>query len=157
MIFRFPVLRLLFYYTVIIPSSCKMTEGNIIGSYQQKEKIPAKLILKKDETFEFTGPEIKLIGKSYSATTNQYFLTTGTWQLSGKKLILNSFITDSLENGNRVTDSIARFTSITSFNFWNRYGDPVSIWSIMLPSSKTKPYFGNNLYFLRKISKLPIH
>ncbi len=84
MIFRFPVLRLLFYYTDIIPSSCKMPEGNIIGSYQQKEKISAKLILKKDKTFEFAGPELTLISKSYSATTNQYFLTTGTWQLSDK-------------------------------------------------------------------------
>ena len=134
-----------------------MTEGKITGSYQQKEKISVKLILRKDKTFEFAGPEITLVNKSYSAATSQYFLTTGTWQLSGNKLILNSFLTDSLESENRVTDSIARFTSITSFNFWNRYGDPVSIWSIMLPSSKTKPHFGNNLYFLRKISKLPIH
>ena len=90
MIFRLPVIRLLLYYTVLILSSCKMTEGNIIGLYQQKEKISAKLILKKDKTFEFAGPEITLVDKSYSATTNQYFLTTSTWQLSGKKLILNS-------------------------------------------------------------------
>jgi len=126
--------------------SCKITADSVVGTYQQKEGTAARLMIKKDKTFEFIGPVIiTAAGYSYSPS-DQNVLAAGSWEIKNKQLLLNSFTTDSLGYENGTTDSIARFTSVTSFNFWNRYGDPVSIRSIRLPGSKAKPHFGNGLY-----------
>lgn len=134
-------MRLSFLYIALLLllfSACKVTEEYIIGVYQPKEKNTPRLVLKKDRTFEFTGIS--------SDSGNLNILTTGTWQLNKNKLVLNSFTTGTPDYETGMTDSITRFTSITSFNFWNRYGDPLSIRSILLPPAKPKPHFGNNLY-----------
>lgn len=141
--------KTVFYIAVLIVvlSSCKLTEDNIVGTYQQKGVTTAKLILKKDRTFEFIGREPGSFASNPPSTNvNPNFITSGTWKLKNKQIWLNSAITDSLRSEEKITDSIARFTSITAFNFWNRYGDPVSIRSIFLPPAKTKPHFGNSLY-----------
>jgi len=128
--------------------SCKLTADNIAGTYQQGNKISSRLILKKDKTFEFAGRENIVSSPDASTNSNHLnFLTSGTWELKSNQLMLNSSAIDSLSHEYGFTDSIARFTSITSFNFWNRYGDPVSIRSILLPPARTKPHFGNCLYF----------
>jgi len=130
----------------LILSSCKVTADNIVGTYQQKARNTSILIIKKDKTFEFTGSEIITTANSYPLSSNFNFLTRGTWELDNHQLLLTSFIADSVEYENNMTDSIGRFTSITSFNFWNRYGDPVLIRLIQLPAAKSKPHFGNSLY-----------
>ena len=79
-------------------------------------------------------------------TDHLNFLTRGTWDLNSNHVTLNSSASDSLNVDYSFTDSITRFTSITSFNFWNRYGDPVFIRSIQLFRAKPKPHFGNSLY-----------
>jgi len=130
----------------LILSSCKITADTVVGTYQQNDGTATRLVIKKDKTFEFIGPVvITSAGYSYSPT-DQNVLAAGSWELKNKQLLLNSFATDSLAYESGTTDSIARFTSVTSFNFWNRYGDPVSIRSIRLPGSKSKPHFGNGLY-----------
>lgn len=137
--------KTVFYIAILfIVSSCRPTADTITGTYQQQNKASAKLILKKDKTFEFAGR--KKVGYSAALSDHLNFLTSGTWNLDNNKLWLNSFSSDSLKQDYHFTDSIARFTSITSFNFWNRYGDPVSIRSIHLSPAKSKPHFGNSLY-----------
>jgi hypothetical protein len=124
-----------------------MTADNVAGTYQQESKISSRLILKKDKTFEFAGNNGALENPGNpSISTNLNFLTRGTWELRSKQVMLNSSASDSLGQEYYFTDSITRFTSITSFNFWNRYGDPVSIRSIRLSPTKTKPHFGNSIY-----------
>ena len=130
----------------LLLSSCKMTADSVVGTYQQKEGTATRLIIRKDKTFEFIGPGIITTDGYVYSPADQNVLAAGSWELKNKQLLLNSFTTDSLEFENGPTDSIARFTSVTSFNFWNRYGDPVSIRSIRLPGSKAKPHFGNGLY-----------
>ncbi len=128
-------------------SSCKMTADNVAGTYQQESKTSSRLILKKDKTFEFAGNNGALENPgNRSISTNLNFLTRGTWELRSKQVMLNSSASDSLGQEYYFTDSITRFTSITSFNFWNRYGEPVSIRSIHLSPAKTKLHFGNSLY-----------
>ncbi len=128
----------------IILSSCNVTTNNVIGAYEQKDRATTILFIKKDKTFEFTGQEMtKTAGSPF--TDNLNFRTRGTWEFDKHHLLLNSFPADSLEYDNTTTDSISRFTSLTSFNFWNRYGDPVSIRFIRVSSTKTKPHFGNTL------------
>ena len=130
----------------ILQSSCKVTEDDIVGTYHQKDGKRARLIIKKDKTFEFAGPETVTSVNSSANLTNLNFLTTGTWQLNKKRLFLNSSAADSLGFESSMTDSISRFTSITSFNFWSRYGDPVSIRYILFVPAKPKPHFGNSLF-----------
>ena len=108
----------------------------------------SRLILNKDKTFEFTGNKSALPEPDLTAgADNLNFLTSGTWEFSSNHVKLQSRDVDSMSVAPPFTDSITRFTSITSFNFWNRYGDPVSIRSIRLYRSKTKPHFGNSLFF----------
>jgi hypothetical protein len=138
------------YYIALLLalSSCKLTTETVAGTYQQEDKISSRLVLKKDKTFEFAGINNALIDGETSTTADKlYFLTTGTWEFSSNYVKLNSRGIDSMSAMPAFTDSITRFTSITSFNFWNRYGEPVSIRSIRLYGSKTKPHFGNSLFF----------
>ena len=138
------------YYIALLLalSSCKLTDETVAGTYQQVHAMNSRLILNKDKTFEFTGnksvlPEPELT----TSTDNLYFLTSGTWEFSSNYVKLHSRDSGSMTVTPAFTDSITRFTSITSFNFWNRYGEPVSIRSIRLYRSKTKPHFGNSLFF----------
>jgi hypothetical protein len=62
-------------------------------------------------------------------------------------LVLKTLSTEQYSTNSSINDSITRFTNISSFNFWNRYGDPVSIRSIVVPPARPKPHFGNSLYF----------
>ena len=128
-------------------SSCKLTADTVAGTYRQNNKISSRLILRKDKTFEFTGSKNALVDPATSTNSdNLNFLASGTWELRSNQIMLNSSASDSLSGEHSFTDSIERFTSITSFNFWNRYGDPVSIRSIRLSPTKTKPHFGNSIY-----------
>jgi len=138
------------YYIALLLalSSCKPTAETIAGTYRQENKISSRLVLNKDKTFEFAGDNSALIdGVSSPNWENLNFLTSGTWEFSSNHVRLNSLGIDSMSVTPAFTDSITRFTSITSFNFWNRYGEPVSIRSIRLYRSKTKPHFGNSLFF----------
>ena len=137
-----------FYIALLLAfSSCKMTADNVAGTYHQQNKISSRLILKKDKTFEFAGNKSALVDPGTPPNPdNLNFLTTGTWELRSNHVMLNSSASDSLNLEYSFADSIERFTSITSFNFWNRYGDPVSIRSIRISRVKTKPHFGNSLY-----------
>lgn len=127
--------------------SCKLSSENIAGTYQQGSRSTAKLILRKDQTFEFAGRK-NLISPVASANRDSTFkiLTSGTWEYRNKQVWLNSFDAPDYSSGYGCTDSIARFTSISSFNFWDRYGEPVSIRSIHFTPSRAKPHFGNSLY-----------
>ncbi len=138
------------YYIALLLAltSCKLTTETVAGTYQQENRISARLVLKKDKTFEFAGNNSALIDGETSTTGDKlYFLTSGTWEFSSNYVKLNSRGIDSMSAISAFNDSITRFTSITSFNFWNRYGEPVSIRSIRLGGSKTKPHFGNSLFF----------
>ena len=129
-------------------SSCKLTDDTVAGTYQQEPRFSSRLILKKDKTFEFTGNNSTLIDPGSSLNSDKLnILTSGTWELSSNHVKLHSRNSDSLAVTPAFTDSITRFTSITSFNFWNRYGDPISIRSIRLSRLKTKPHYGNSLFF----------
>ena len=146
---RLSMERLAYYIALLLAlSSCKLTADTVVGTYQQDHKIATRLILKKDKTFEFAGDNSALISGGSSANPdNTNFLTSGTWEFTSNQITLNSRGSDSISVTPAFTDSISRFTSITSFNFWNRYGDPVSIRSIRLSRAKTKPHFGNSLFF----------
>lgn len=133
-------------------SSCKVTEKEIAGVYRPGNNPRShfqnhtRLILKEDKTFELAvlNPLTDLQPSGTGEWINYY--TTGTWELVQKRLKLSPLPASQPKPGS-IDDSITRFTNISCFNFWDRYGDPVSIRSIVVPPSHPKPHFGNSLYF----------
>jgi hypothetical protein len=135
-------------------SACKVTEKNITGTYYPRQSQLTRLILKEDKTFELAllNPAIDSLLLTHYPSQN--FFTTGTWQLENKKLLLTSNSSANASYACITQDSISRFTTISSFNFWNRFGDPVSIRYIVLPPSKAKPHFGNSLFYFAQDFKV---
>ncbi|PZR25700.1 MAG: hypothetical protein DI535_17355 [Citrobacter freundii] len=117
------------------------------GVYQSPET-GSQLVLRSDSSFEwiYPGSQETEIGTGQNYRNLLYF-TGGTWSISKSRLVLipssdkESFSTEMAD------DSISRFTSISSINFWNRYGEQVKIRAIRLPRAELKPHFGNSLYF----------
>ena len=80
--------------------------------------------------------------------------TRGAWQLQKRRLILQPATNRESFQPGTVNDSVAHFTNISSFNFWNRFGEPVPIRYILIPPSRPKPHYGNSLYFFSQDFKL---
>lgn len=132
-------------YILILIASCKVTEKDITGTWQPGNQQSTRLILKEDKSFEFALLNPATDSLMFPSKTTMNFCTIGQWSLDNNKLVLTSYTgTTSVQPG--IYDSITRFTSLSSFNFWNRYGDPVPIRYIVL-QSKTKPHYGNSLFF----------
>src|SRR5262245_2993539 len=100
------------YYIALLfaLSSCKMTAETVAVTYQQENKISSRLVLKKDNTFEFAGDNSALIdGGNSTNSDNLNFLTSGTWEFSSNHIKLNSRGNDSMGVAPAFTDSISRF------------------------------------------------
>lgn len=132
---------------IIVLSSCGIAEKNIAGTYQPVNLQRARLILKQDKTFELSMPDPVTDTLLINTPSLMNVFTTGSWYYDKKEVVLKSAASNDFSNAKPINDSITRFTSISSLNFWNRYGDPVSIRYIILPAMRTKPHFGNSLYF----------
>lgn len=127
--------------------SCKTT-SQVTGIYHADKNTGAQLLLKTDSTFEWVYPGSKTVEIGTDNTTrNLFYYTDGKWKLERGRLLLSSSPSNDPYTNSMANDSISRFTSISSFNFWNRYGEQVNIRSIQLPRAKPKPHFGNTLYF----------
>jgi hypothetical protein len=140
------LLLILFIFT-FIHFSCKITEQKVAGTYTPGSNSMKRLLLHKDRSFELIWPAPITIPDS-AILPHPNFYWQGTWEITGrKKLVLHSKNKNAADQHSLVTDSITRFTHISSFHFWNRFGEPVPIRSIHLPPAKPKPHFGNGLYF----------
>lgn len=135
---------LLFFLTV----SCKVTEKNIAGTYHLKDVPKTKLVLHKDNTFSFTKNFAQPGPAFFPDSTEMNFQTTGHWQLTKNGLLLlNSFPAITSGNNNTIADSVQYNSSITSFSFWDSYGDPVPIRFIKFLPAKIKFHRGNSISF----------
>lgn len=117
------------------------------GIYQSAEA-GSQLVLKSDSSFEwiYPGDKVTEIGDARNSRSLLYF-TGGTWSISRSQLILAPSSGRESFSTQMADDSISRFTSISSINFWNRFGEQVRIRAIRLPKAELKPHFGNSLYF----------
>lgn len=134
---------LLFFLTV----SCKVTENNITGTYRLKEVPKTKLLLHKDNTFSFTKNFAQPGPAFFPDSTEMNFQTAGSWQLTKKGLLLLNSFPAATGNNDTITDSVQYNTSITSFSFWDSYGDPVPIRFIKFLPAKIKFHRGNSISF----------
>lgn len=135
---------LLFFLTV----SCRVTEKNIAGTYTLKDVPKTKLLLHKDNTFSFTKNFAQPGPAFFPDSTEMNFQTAGSWELTKKgTLLLNSFPATIAVKDHTIADSVQYNTSITSFSFWDRYGDPVPIRFIKFLPTKIKFHRGNSISF----------
>jgi hypothetical protein len=127
--------------------SCKVNEKNIAGTYRLKGPSRTKLVLHTNKTFEFVKNFAEPGPLFFPDSTEMNYRTTGNWQLSKNgALILNSF-PGAAPLTEPAADSILTNTSLTSFSFWNKYGDPVSIRFMKFPPDKIKLYKANIVSF----------
>jgi len=140
------LLRLVAGFCIMLLISCTSVR-QISGIYQSSET-GSQLALKPDSSFEWIYPGSKEteIGSGQNNRSLLYF-TSGKWSIDKRQLVLVP--SSAMENFSAqiADDSISRFTSISSINFWNRFGEQVKIRAIRLPGAALKPHFGNSLYF----------
>jgi hypothetical protein len=130
-----------------ISISCRISEKSLTGVYSPERNQRTRLILREDKTFEFALLNPATDTLIFRETNPSNFSTTGYWEYDKKGLVLKSSRENLPVTAQAIDDSVTHFTSISSMNFWNRYGDPVPIRYILLPPARTKPHFGNSLYF----------
>jgi hypothetical protein len=153
--------RTIFFFLLLF-SSCKVTEENIVGTYYLKESPKTKLVLNKDKTFVFVKNFSKPGIEVFPDSTDRNFRTTGNWQLNEKKqLILNSFPNKYVGQAWTWSVIAAKDTSITSLSFWDIYDEPVPIRFIKFPNDRIKFHLNNSISFFandfNKIDTLEFH
>jgi len=125
-------------FITVLFFSCKVTEQTIPGTYRLKNSSKTKLVLNPDKTFEFVKNFSEPGPVFFPDSNDLNFRTTGNWQWDKTgKVILTSFPGISSFT-QQATDSISYNTDITSFSFWDQYGDPVPIRFIRFPENRTK-------------------
>jgi hypothetical protein len=128
--------------------SCNTSGKNISGVYRLRPASRTMLILHEDHRFEFIKNFAEPGPAFFPDSTDLNFRTAGNWQQGQKgQLILNSF-TANQDNINELTsDSITRNTDISSFSFWDQYGDPLAIRLIRFPANRAKLHKSNIVSF----------
>ena len=127
--------------------SCKVSEKSIAGTYQLNGPSRTKLVLNNDKTFEFVKNFAEPGPVFFPDSTEFNYRTTGNWTLNKNgSLVLNSF-TDQQPSFKQPADSLLNNPAMTSFSFWNEYGDPVNIRFMKFPPDKIKLYKANSISF----------
>ena len=81
-------------------------------------------------------------------STELNFRTNGYWKLgTNGRLVLNSESNFSPSYNKPFLDSITRNTEITSFSFWDTYGEPIPIRMIRFPANMVKLHKSNIISF----------
>jgi hypothetical protein len=122
--------RKILYLTsiLIIWTSCKVTERNIIGTYSLKNYPKTILKLNNDKSFEF----IKNISNPYlhpfEHTDEYFFKTSGTWIFSNNNKISITSISDSIKYDLvKISTQKPRQLDRSYFTFFDSYGDTIPI------------------------------
>jgi hypothetical protein len=140
-------MRIAFPLVALILFGCKVSEKNLAGTYRLKGVSQTRLVLRDDKTFEFVkcfsapGPVF------FPDSTELNFNAKGNWHMNAGKLVLNSNGNETLVKPVPEKDSITPNTTITSFSFWNEYGEAVPIRVMKFPQDKIKLYKANTISF----------
>ena len=133
-------------FLCLVITSCAIKPARIAGVYHAGKNSATRLTLHENGNFELSLLNPNSDTTCFKNTQGANCYTTGTWKLHHKRsIVLHS--NNKIAVPEIVSDSISRFTNISAFNFWNRYGEPIPIRYIVLPPARPKPHFGNSLYF----------
>ncbi|MFT3676957.1 MAG: hypothetical protein QM781_13770 [Chitinophagaceae bacterium] len=134
-------------WLLLLVSSCTLAPRTLQGSWRPDSKSSSRLYLDSTGRFDWALLDLHKDSLLFPGL-NRHGRITGTWELRRPNTIW--FFADSIQHSSSfvfATDSIARFTSISSFQFINRFGDPVSIRQVVIPPARPKPHYGNSLYY----------
>lgn len=137
----------IFCWLLFLVSSCTIAPRASQGSWQPNPKSNSRLLLDSNGRFDWALLDLRTDSLLLSGL-KQHGRITGYWQLRRHNTLW--LLPDSIDHPAPflfATDSIARFTSISSFQFIDRFGEPVSIRQVVVPPARPKPHYGNSLYY----------
>ena len=128
--------------SIILIAACKVTEDDFVGMYHSKGFPKVTLAINPDNTFE----KIIIYGNPflYGNDSPEYYFyrTSGDWQLSDNRLILNS-ISDTLDSRPEVQKSInAGQPDVSQYVFFDVYGDTIPINQVKTPKGYLHSFAG---------------
>ena len=127
-------------------TSCGTVRNTLPATYCLKSSTRTHLVLEKNGGFEFVKNLTEPGPAFFPDSLELNFKTSGTWRLEkGRTLVLNSDLSEKKTPG--FSDTATINPSLTSFSFYNEYGDPVAIRFMKFPPNKIKLYKGNSISF----------
>jgi hypothetical protein len=133
---------------MLLVISCTVTEKNMSGIYRLHSPSRSMLVLHEDHRFEFVKNFAQPGPAFFPDSTELNFRTAGNWQRDQRGLLLLNSFTGNHENAEeQVRDSVTRNTDISSYSFWDQYGDPLPIRLIRFPANRAKLHKSNIVSF----------
>lgn len=140
---------------ILIVSSCKVTEKDIIGSYQLDKFPKTTLKINSDNTFEFSKNNRNPYLHPFDHPDEYYADTKGTWQTIDKKTISLTSQSDTLIYPLvSLQTNPAREVKWSNFTFYDRYGDTVKILYVQYTDSSISAAMHRSMdYFTEDLTK----
>ncbi|MBK6825883.1 MAG: hypothetical protein IPG86_02930 [Chitinophagaceae bacterium] len=149
---KFAIISTLF---VLLVSSCKVTENDIIGSYQLDRSPKTTLKINSDKTFEFSKNNRNPYLHPFDHPDEYFADTKGTWQAVGKKTIALTSQRDTLTYPLvSVVKQPARDNKCSHFTFYDKYGDTVKVLYVQYTDSSISAKMHRSMdYFTQDLTK----
>lgn len=140
---------------VVLTSSCKVTEKDIIGSYQLDRFPKTTLTINADKTFEFSKNNRNPYLLPFDHPDEYYADTKGTWQAVDKKTIVLTSQSDTLIYPLvSVATAPARDKKWSYFTFYDTYGDTVQVLYVQFTDSSISAEMHRSMdYFTEDLTK----
>lgn len=140
---------------VLVVSSCKVTEKDIIGSYRLDKFPKTTLKINADQTFEFSKNNKNPYLLPFDHPDEYYFDTKGTWQTVDKKIISLTSQSDTLIYPLvSLKTKPVRDKAWSYFTFYDTYGDTVKILYVQYNDSSIAAEMHRSMdYFTEDLTK----
>jgi len=140
---------------VLLVSSCKVTEKDIVGSYQLDRFPKTTLKINSDKTFEFSKNNRNPYLHPFDHPDEYYADTKGTWQTVDKKTISLTSQSDTLTYPLiSVVTQPARDKKWSHFTFYDKYGDTVKVLYVQYTDSSISAAMHRSMdYFTEDLTK----
>jgi hypothetical protein len=140
---------------VLLVSSCKVTEKDIIGSYQLDKFPKTTLTINSDKTFEFSKNNRNPYLHPFDHPDEYYADTKGIWQMVDKRTIALTSQTDTLIYPLvSVLTQPARDNRRSHFTFYDKYGDTVKVLYVQYADSSISAAMHHSMdYFTEDLTK----
>lgn len=140
---------------ILLVSSCKVTEKDIVGVYQLDRFPKTTLKINADKTFEFSKNNRNPYLHPFDHLDEYYADTKGTWQSLDKKTISLTSQSDTLIYPLASLQTYpARNKEYSSFTFYDKYRDTVNILYVQYSDGSSVAMFHRTMdYFTEDMTK----
>jgi hypothetical protein len=122
-------------FSLLLISSCAVTDKDIIGTYSLDNFPKTTLRIKLDKTFEFSKNNRNPYLHPFDHPDEYYFDTKGTWQTVGKRTISLTSQSDTLIYPLTSLQADPARDNKSYFTFYDTYGDTVKILYVQFTDS----------------------